>query len=61
MSGEHGLREHLKQARQTVGAWPEWKKRALGGGATTERRAPESARAQPLRPAGSAKKTSDCA
>lgn len=31
MSKKKSLREHLKQSRQTVAGWPEWKQRALGG------------------------------
>lgn len=46
MSSKDDLREHLKQARQTVGGWPEWKQRALGGGVAPGRRAQDPAQAQ---------------
>ena len=38
MSNKQNFREHLKQSRQAVAGWPEWKQRALGGGSNNNGR-----------------------
>lgn len=47
---KESFRENLKQAKQTVDSWPEWKQRALGGGPSSVRRAGTAGRVIAGRP-----------
>lgn len=50
MSENKGFLDRLKEASKTVDNWPEWKKKALGGGPSSARRSGAPATAPVRKP-----------